>query len=214
MTKPELGTKRLCASCGARFYDLLQSPITCPKCGTVLATADVNSSRVRAKATREPEREFERTVTETSGAQFASPKDADGEADGEQGAGVLPEGEDDDELRAARIMFVNSRLVAPARRGLFRAEYFRDRSSQASILTRERQARRRGHAISSTTGFLGRSMLVRFQERPPQATLGFMAFIWASGPPHGPRCGRAAKERIARRNRRTTPPTWPSLVDP
>jgi uncharacterized protein (TIGR02300 family) len=98
MTKPELGTKRLCASCGARFYDLLHSPITCPKCGTVLATADVNRSRVRVKATREPEREFEPAVTETPGAQFASPKDADGEVDGEQGAGVLPEGEDDDEL--------------------------------------------------------------------------------------------------------------------
>jgi uncharacterized protein (TIGR02300 family) len=98
MTKPELGTKRLCGSCGARFYDLLHSSITCPKCGTVLTTADVSSSRVRVKATREPEREFERPVTETNGAPFASPKDADGEADGEQLAGVLPEGEDDDEL--------------------------------------------------------------------------------------------------------------------
>ena len=97
MTKPELGTKRLCASCGARFYDLLHSPITCPKCGTVLATAAVNSSRVRLKATREPEREFERPITETSGAQFASPKDANGEADGEEGAGVLPEADDDDD---------------------------------------------------------------------------------------------------------------------
>jgi hypothetical protein len=43
-------------------------------------------------------REFERPAPETPGAQFASPKDADREADGEQGAGVLPEGEDDDEL--------------------------------------------------------------------------------------------------------------------
>jgi uncharacterized protein (TIGR02300 family) len=97
MTKPELGTKRLCAGCGARFYDLLHSPITCPKCGTVLATPDVNSSRVRVKAMREPEREFERPVAETSGAQFASPKDADGEADGEDGADLLPEADDDDD---------------------------------------------------------------------------------------------------------------------
>jgi uncharacterized protein (TIGR02300 family) len=103
VTKPELGTKRLCASCGARFYDLLHTPITCPKCGTVLATADVNRSRVRIKATREPEREFERPVTETPGAQFASPKDVGGEADGEQGAGVLPEEEDDDELADADL---------------------------------------------------------------------------------------------------------------
>ena len=35
MAKPELGTKRLCASCGAKFYDLNKDPIHCPKCGTV-----------------------------------------------------------------------------------------------------------------------------------------------------------------------------------
>ena len=32
MTKPELGTKRDCPSCGAKFYDLNKSPATCPKC--------------------------------------------------------------------------------------------------------------------------------------------------------------------------------------
>ena len=35
MAKPELGTKRLCASCGAKFYDLNKDPIVCPKCETV-----------------------------------------------------------------------------------------------------------------------------------------------------------------------------------
>ena len=34
MTKPELGTKRLCANCCARYYDLNKTPIACPKCGT------------------------------------------------------------------------------------------------------------------------------------------------------------------------------------
>jgi putative transposase len=34
MTKPELGTKRLCPNCSARYYDLNKTPITCPKCGT------------------------------------------------------------------------------------------------------------------------------------------------------------------------------------
>ena len=32
MVKPELGVKRTCPSCGARFYDLLKSPAECPKC--------------------------------------------------------------------------------------------------------------------------------------------------------------------------------------
>lgn len=32
MNKPELGVKRDCPSCGARFYDLNKSPAHCPKC--------------------------------------------------------------------------------------------------------------------------------------------------------------------------------------
>lgn len=34
MVKPELGTKRVCVACGARFYDLSKTPPVCPKCGT------------------------------------------------------------------------------------------------------------------------------------------------------------------------------------
>ena len=34
MAKPELGTKRVCVACGARFYDLTKVPAACPKCGT------------------------------------------------------------------------------------------------------------------------------------------------------------------------------------
>ncbi|MFW7267410.1 TIGR02300 family protein [Gluconacetobacter sp. Hr-1-5] len=34
MAQPNLGTKRVCVSCGARFYDLGKSPVVCPKCGT------------------------------------------------------------------------------------------------------------------------------------------------------------------------------------
>lgn len=32
MTKPELGVKRDCPNCGARFYDLNKEPAHCPKC--------------------------------------------------------------------------------------------------------------------------------------------------------------------------------------
>jgi hypothetical protein len=35
VTKPELGTKRVCAGCNARFYDLNKTPIVCPTCATV-----------------------------------------------------------------------------------------------------------------------------------------------------------------------------------
>lgn len=32
MAKPELGTKRTCPECAARFYDLGKMPCECPKC--------------------------------------------------------------------------------------------------------------------------------------------------------------------------------------
>ena len=35
MSKPELGVKRLCANCGAKFYDLHRDPIVCPKCASL-----------------------------------------------------------------------------------------------------------------------------------------------------------------------------------
>ena len=38
-SKPELGTKRQCQNCGAKFFDLNKDPIVCPKCGTVFQGA-------------------------------------------------------------------------------------------------------------------------------------------------------------------------------
>jgi uncharacterized protein (TIGR02300 family) len=43
VAKSELGTKRLCAHCSAKFYDLNQVPITCPKCGTVFEGVQARS---------------------------------------------------------------------------------------------------------------------------------------------------------------------------
>jgi uncharacterized protein (TIGR02300 family) len=34
VAKPEWGTKRICPSCGTRYYDLRHDPIICPKCST------------------------------------------------------------------------------------------------------------------------------------------------------------------------------------
>ncbi|MDI2089809.1 TIGR02300 family protein [Commensalibacter oyaizuii] len=34
MVKVELGIKRVCCSCGTRFYDLNKMPPVCPKCNT------------------------------------------------------------------------------------------------------------------------------------------------------------------------------------
>lgn len=50
VAKPELGIKRQCANCGAKFYDLAKTPILCPKCGTVYEVTAVSARRTAAKA--------------------------------------------------------------------------------------------------------------------------------------------------------------------
>jgi len=98
VAKPELGTKRLCAHCGARFYDLNHAPITCPKCGTVFE-AVVLAPRGRPEAARVVAREVEAEVPETQEAEFVSLEEADAEA---QGKKKVPadaiEGDDDVEI--------------------------------------------------------------------------------------------------------------------
>lgn len=49
MAKPELGAKRQCQACGAKFFDLNRDPIVCPKCGAVFQGAGVRVERATAK---------------------------------------------------------------------------------------------------------------------------------------------------------------------
>jgi uncharacterized protein (TIGR02300 family) len=89
VAKPELGTKRLCGNCGAKFYDLSKDPIVCPKCATVMAPAAVSArarpepaaARAAAKAPVE-----EVVAPETAEAEFVSLEEADAEAQGKKTA--------------------------------------------------------------------------------------------------------------------------------
>ncbi|MDE3177325.1 MAG: TIGR02300 family protein [Pseudomonadota bacterium] len=49
MAKPELGAKRQCQACAAKFFDLNRDPIVCPKCGTVFQGATARAERASAK---------------------------------------------------------------------------------------------------------------------------------------------------------------------
>ena len=62
MAKPELGSKRQCMSCGAKFYDLNKDPATCPKCGTVFQAVSLGgraAAPVVARAAEEDEPDLE-----------------------------------------------------------------------------------------------------------------------------------------------------------
>lgn len=53
MEKEEWGTKRVCQSCGIKFYDFKKSPVICPACG---AQFDINNLLKRKKTSDEEER--------------------------------------------------------------------------------------------------------------------------------------------------------------
>jgi uncharacterized protein (TIGR02300 family) len=103
VAKPELGTKRLCGSCGAKFYDLGKDPIVCPKCGTVFQVivpvtrarpgdagraAAAAAAGVAAAAAAAAAKAKEAEVAEQEeGAEFVSLEDADAEAQGKKTEG-------------------------------------------------------------------------------------------------------------------------------
>jgi uncharacterized protein (TIGR02300 family) len=57
MAKAELGTKRACPECGARFYDLHRNPATCPKCDHSFDPITAESANVAVRAKAAPETE-------------------------------------------------------------------------------------------------------------------------------------------------------------
>ena len=102
MAKPELGTKRLCGNCGAKFYDLSKDPIVCPKCHTVMAPAAI-AARSRPEPVAAPRpvaaaaREEEVVTPETQEAEFVSLEDADAEAQGKKTGAEAAEGAEAEE---------------------------------------------------------------------------------------------------------------------
>ena len=94
MAKPELGIKRLCASCGIKFYDLHKSPIICPKCSTVyevtLPRAKSDGRGAAAAAAAAPVA----VEPEAAEVETVSLEEADAEASGRVKAEV-PESVDD-----------------------------------------------------------------------------------------------------------------------
>ncbi len=67
MAKPELGAKRQCQNCGAKFFDLNKDPIVCPKCGTTFQGVVARAERATAK-----EDEAEDEVVAPAGVELVS----------------------------------------------------------------------------------------------------------------------------------------------
>lgn len=116
MAKPELGTKRLCANCGTKFYDLSKTPAVCPKCATVVpvaaparvrpdaaaAAAATAAAAAAAAAAARPVAKVAVVEPETQDAEFVSLEEAD--AENKKGSAKAPadgevaDGEDEIEI--------------------------------------------------------------------------------------------------------------------
>jgi uncharacterized protein (TIGR02300 family) len=114
VTKPALGTKRVCPNCATRYYDLHRDPVTCPKCGTVIRidrpparAAATKTVPLRVKKAPLPEEEVRAPAVESGTADEPDEDEGQQEKDEDEDEGqpekdepaddaLLPEQEDDD----------------------------------------------------------------------------------------------------------------------
>ncbi len=94
MTKAELGTKRLCPNCGARYYDLNREPILCPRCGTEFEVVVVSRARPQAAAVKAPKPVVEEVAEDAVAVELVTLEEADEEA--VEGGAVKVPGADED----------------------------------------------------------------------------------------------------------------------
>jgi uncharacterized protein (TIGR02300 family) len=97
VAKPEWGTKRICPSCGTRYYDLMHRPVICPKCTTPFdPEAFLKSRRAR------PAAPIEKELEPVGGGELDTETEVEAEEDGdvavEEEEGLpLEEAEEEDE---------------------------------------------------------------------------------------------------------------------
>jgi uncharacterized protein (TIGR02300 family) len=96
VANPEWGTKRICPSCGTRYYDLLRKPVICPKCSTPFDPEAFLKSR-RARPVAPVEKELEPVGADELDADTETEEADDDVAVEEEEAIPLEEAEEEDE---------------------------------------------------------------------------------------------------------------------
>src|SRR3954463_1603394 len=97
VAKPEWGTKRICPSCGTRYYDLTRDPVVCPKCSTPFDPEAFLKAR-RARPAAPVEKELEPVGADEIDPDLEADEVEDVEAAEEEDEDVpLEEAEEEDE---------------------------------------------------------------------------------------------------------------------
>jgi uncharacterized protein (TIGR02300 family) len=86
VAKPELGLKRVCMHCGAKFYDLNRDPAVCPKCGTPMQASAVTRVPPPVAARARPAAVEEEPELEAAGPEMVSLEDVEAAEGGKEAA--------------------------------------------------------------------------------------------------------------------------------
>ncbi len=100
MAKPEWGTKRICQSCSAKFYDFGKLPIICPSCGAEFDPEAILKSRRGRTASREKANKEAAERARAKAAEAEAEAETEEESDLEVGDDEVEEAviEDTDDL--------------------------------------------------------------------------------------------------------------------
>src|SRR5215467_6239214 len=110
LVKADLGTKRVCPSCSARFYDLQKRPIECPKCAFSFEPEALYKQR---RPRPEPEKATGEKVPEEGELQEAEETEtAEADETGDEEAAAIEEGDvveaEEEETESAGMTVVDT----------------------------------------------------------------------------------------------------------
>jgi uncharacterized protein (TIGR02300 family) len=97
VAKPEWGTKRICPSCGTRYYDLMRDPVVCPKCSTPFDPEAFLKAR-RSRPAAPVERELEPVGAEDIDPDLEAEETEKVEEEEEEGVPLEEAEEEEEEL--------------------------------------------------------------------------------------------------------------------
>jgi len=94
VANPKWGTKRICQSCSAKFYDLQKSPIVCPSCGAAFDPEALLKSR-RPRSAPKPEPAPKPKKPKAAPVDDGESEDDDFEIDDDEADAVVGDDEED-----------------------------------------------------------------------------------------------------------------------
>ena len=104
--KAARGTKRVCQSCGSKFYDLNRAPITCPICHAIFQQQEIRGGKA-APAGNTVEEDDEDLIAAPAGAvEIVSLDEAEPDLPDLEGDDLVEIEDDDTDLKADDETFI------------------------------------------------------------------------------------------------------------